>query len=103
MAIPAIAAAAAVASAGYGIAAGEEAKSDRKNAMRRQDQLQKKAEAQAITERQRAAEATAKVSQETVDPLALLSFEQTLKPPSLGQQIPRSSLKTSGPTLLGDA
>lgn len=93
----------AVAGLAYGISSGEEAKSDRKNAMRRQEQTQKKAEAMAITEKQRAAEATAKAERQTVDPLALMSFEQTLAPPSLGPTIPRSSLKTSGPTLLGDA
>lgn len=103
MAISGIAAAAAVVSAGYGIAAGEAAKHDRKNALRRQEQEQKKAEAQAIGQKIRSAEEEAKARRQTVDPLAFLSFEQSLNNSEVTQTIPRSALKTSGPTLLGDA
>jgi uncharacterized protein HemX len=88
--------------AGYGIASGEEAKSDRKQAMRRQEQQQKQAEATALNQKLRSAQDVAKANQQEFDPLALAGFENSIAVPDLGAAVPRSALKTSGPTLLGD-
>lgn len=103
MAIPAIAAAAAVVGAGYGIYSGERGAKAQQKGLQRQEQAQQKAVAQASSASRKADQANRAANQQQPDVAALLLGDQAKTLPSLltGQGNKPQQLLLGRKSLLG--